>query len=433
LNRLPQRTLSAEARLSGNGLHTGKPASIVFKPAPAGSGIRFFKDGKPVAGPGRSRLGDGSSDSLRCSSLGADGARILTVEHLLASLSGLGITNLDVFVQGDEVPALDGSAAEFVKLFTKTGLTEQSGQVEFYRIREPIFCYDNLKSIAIHPAEEFSVSYVLDYEHPHLRDQKVDFTLTPGVFEREIAPSRTFCTEKEALELPKHGIGLGATPANTLVVKDDGSHVQGLRFPDECARHKVLDIVGDLSLLGFPVLGRVVGIRSGHALNLQLVEAILKQRSGQVGKEAGADLMKLPIEIDGVKAILPHREPFLFVDRIIEMTDKRIVGTKKLTGKEAFFGGHFPARPVMPGVLMIEALAQAGGIFLLGPPERRGKIAYLVSVNEARFRRVVSPGDELRLEVEILKFKSRIGLVKGVAKVGSEIACEAEIMFSLAD
>ena len=175
-------------------------------------------------------------------------------------------------------------------------------------------------------------------------------------------------------------------------------------------------------LLGFPVLGRVAGLRSGHSLNQKLVEAIRAQKEN-----------KLPIDTEGIKKILPHREPFLFVDRIVEMTDKTIVGIKKLTGKEEFFKGHFPQKPVMPGVLMVEALAQTGGVLMLSKPEHRGKIAYLASVNEARFRRVVSPGEELRLEVEILKFKSRVGMVRGIAKVGEEVACEAEIMFSLAD
>ena len=416
-----QKTLANVGRLSGIGLHTGKPCTVIFRPAGPGEGIRFFQDGKPAAELGFQQQG-ASAESLRCSAIGDGERRILTVEHLLASLRGLGLTNVSIDVDGPEIPGLDGSALPFVNLFKELGIVEQKAVSDFYRITEPIFCYDKLKSIAIYPADEFSIGYVLDYEHPYLKNQKVDFVLSPETFEREIAPSRTFCTEKEARELPGQGFGLGADAGNTLVVFEDGSHQSSLRFPDECARHKVLDILGDFMLLGFPVLGRVTGLRSGHGLNQKLVEAIRVQKEN-----------KLPIDTEGIKKILPHREPFLFVDRILEMTDKTIVGIKKLTGKEEFFKGHFPQRPVMPGVLMVEALAQTGGVLMLSKPEHRGKIAYLASVNEARFRRVVSPGEELRLEVEILKFKSRVGMVRGVAKVGDEVACEAEIMFSLAD
>lgn len=419
----PQKTLRVPGRLSGAGLHTGRPCAVSFRPAGPGVGVRFFRDGRPIL-----RLGEeeppleGTGVSLRCSSIGQGPERVLTVEHLLACLGGLGLTNLEIEVEGPELPALDGSALPYVTFFRELGIVEQSPNVEFYRITEPIFCYDNRKSIAIYPAQEFSVSYVLDYEHPYLRNEKVDFTLSPETFESQIAPSRTFCTEKEALELPKQGFGLGADDGNTLIVREDGSHKSGLRFADECARHKVLDILGDFTLLGFPVLGRVVGLRSGHTLNRKLVRAIRAQRGGSV-----------PLELDDIKKILPHREPFLLVDRILEISEKHVVGVRRLTGEEEFFKGHFPGRPVMPGVLMIEALAQTGGVLMLSQRENQGKIAYLAAVNAARFRRVVVPGEELRLEAEVLRLKSRIGLIKGVAKVGNEVACEAEILFSMAD
>jgi len=415
-----QKTIGGTGCLSGTGLHTGKACSVTFKPAAPGSGIRFLRGGKSVADlrDARPHLQDG----LRCSALGEGERRILTVEHVLACLNGLGITNLDVEVEGPELPGLDGSALPFARLFQELGLVEQRIPADVYRVKEPIVCYDKLKSIAIYPAEEFSVSYVLDYEHPHLKDQKVDFSLGPETFVKEIAPARTFCTEKEARELPKMGFGLGADADNTLIVRDDGSHRTGMRFQDECARHKVLDILGDLMLLGYPVVGRVVGLRSGHTLNQKLVEAIRSQRGSS-----------LTLETEDIKKILPHREPFLFVDRIIEMSERRVVGIKKLTGKEEFFKGHFPQRPVMPGVLMLEALAQVGGVLMLAQRENQGKIAYLASVSSARFRRVVVPGEELRLEVDVMKLKSRIGLIKGVAKVGQETACEAEILFSLAE
>ncbi len=418
-----QRTIQKEGVLSGIGLHTGKNVQLTCKPAQVSEGIRFYRAGKLISDLAQDTTSFVSGGSLRCSSIGRGDDKILTVEHLLAALRGLGITNIRIDVEGPEVPGMDGSALPFVLFFKKLGLQDQSEATQFYRVREPIFCYDKGKSICILPADEFSVSYVLDYDHPHLKDQKVDFALTPDVFEKEIAPSRTFCTENEALEVPKHGLGLGANAENTLIVKTDGSHLKQLRYPDECARHKVLDILGDFNLLGFPVLGRVVAIRSGHSLNQQLVQAIKKQR----------DAMKMPMELEQIKKILPHRYPFLLVDRILEMSDRRIVGLKNVSGAEPFFQGHFPQRPVMPGVLMIEALAQVGGVLMLVNPENQGKMAYLASVKEARFRRLVVPGDQLRLEVDIVKYKSRVGLIKAIAKVGDEVACEAEMMFSMAD
>ncbi len=276
-----QKTLEKTGRISGTGLHTGKPCTLTFRPAPPDGGLHFFLNGKAVADLGRPSQETPSNGSLRCSQIGEGDVRILTVEHLLASLRGLGITNLIVEADGPEVPGMDGSALPFVKLFRELGVVEQAKAAEFYRITEPIFCYDNLRSICIYPADELSVSYTLGYDHPYLRDQKVDFVLTPEVFENEIAPARTFCTDKETKELQKSGFGLGATSENTLVVRDDGSHRGKLRFPDECARHKALDILGDLTLVGFSVLGRVVGLRSGHALNQKLVMKIRAHKEGR--------------------------------------------------------------------------------------------------------------------------------------------------------
>ena len=273
-----QKTIAREGRIEGIGLHTGEFCTLLLKPAPVDSGIRFLREGQWVGRLCADGAPGFSADSLRCSYIGDEKNRILTVEHLLASLSGLGITNLEVDVRGKEIPGMDGSALPFVECFKRLGVVDQGKPADLYKISEPIFCHDKQKAIAIYPADSFSVSYVLDYEHPYLRGQKVDFTLSPEIFEKEIAPSRTFCTDAEAPELKKHGFGLGASRENTLVITEDGSHVSGQRFEDECARHKVLDILGDLNLLGFPVLGRVVAIRSGHTLNRQLVQAIKKQR-----------------------------------------------------------------------------------------------------------------------------------------------------------
>ena len=274
-----QKTIQRSGTLTGIGLHTGLSCSLTFRSAQTDTGIRFYLNGDSAPAVLSVPEGPVLTGSLRCSRIGVGSKQLLTVEHLLASFRGLGLTNLIVEADGPEVPGMDGSALPFMKFLKGLGIEEQARSVEFYRITEPIFCYDNLRSICVYPAEELSVSYTLDYPHPYLKDQTVDFILTPDVFESQIAPSRTFCTDKEAQELTKRGFGLGATQENTVVVYEDGSHRSALRFPDECARHKVLDILGDLQLAGFPILGRIIGLRSGHALNQNLVRAIIQQKN----------------------------------------------------------------------------------------------------------------------------------------------------------
>ena len=266
-----QCTVSREGTLSGVGLHTGREARVRLLPAPPDHGIRFFKRGRSVM-----PKDDGGS---RCTSVGGGEDRIQTVEHLVAPLSGLGVTNAAVHVDGDEVPVADGSAVPFIELLRQSGLEDQIKPAPSFRIREPIFCHEGKAALCAYPSEAFSVAYTLDYEQQALlSDQRVEFMLTPEVFEREIAPARTFCTEEEADGLKRSGFGLGGNYENTLVMSQTGPVRNRLRFPDECARHKVLDLIGDLGLLGFRVVGKVVGLRSGHSLNHKLTEAIRRQR-----------------------------------------------------------------------------------------------------------------------------------------------------------
>ncbi len=283
-----QKTLAREGTMEGIGLHTGERSRVAFKPAPPGSSVQIFKNGVRVL------TGDNSSSeatvragqSLRCTSIGEAQNQIQTIEHLLAALAGLEITNVRIDVSGSEIPGLDGSALPFVQFLKSLGLAEQQEPREVFRLREPLFCHEEGKAIAAYPAEDFSVAYILDYPHPFLRDQKADFVVTPEVFEKEIAPARTFCTEEEAREIRKLGLGLGANFENTLVISEKGAVHNTLRFDNECARHKVLDILGDLNLLGFALEARIVAIRSGHALNHQLASAIAAQRNGTQQKRA---------------------------------------------------------------------------------------------------------------------------------------------------
>jgi len=275
-----QKTISCEGALSGKGLHTGQTSQVFFKPAPACTGVKFFHQGEPLdilPRPGAGQTFD-SEQGARCTVVGLGKHQVKTIEHLFAALSGLGISNIEIHADGPEIPGLDGSALPWVTLFKSLGIRSQDVPREVYRIREPLFCYEANKAIAIYPSKEFRIAYVLDYPHPDLRGQKADFVVTPEIFETEIAPARTFCMGDEALVLKKHGFGLGADYQNTLVFGEKGLIQNRLRFKDECARHKVLDILGDLSLLGFSLVGRVVGVRSGHRLNAKLAEAISAQR-----------------------------------------------------------------------------------------------------------------------------------------------------------
>ncbi len=266
-----EKTVARSGGLEGIGIHSGKISKMDARPLGAGSGIQFYRQGRRVEGWVR--------ENRRCTALGTPGRdEILTVEHLLAACAGLGVCNLRVDVEGPEIPALDSSAAPFVRFFKNLGIEEQSKPRDFFKPAEPIFCYDNTSALVVYPAERFSVAYVLDYDHPQLRNQPVHFEITQETFEREIAPARTFCTEDEAKVLRQQGFGLGASFDNVVVMADMGCVNGTLRFPDECARHKVLDLVGDLALLGVALLGRVVGIRSGHYLNRMLVQKILSEK-----------------------------------------------------------------------------------------------------------------------------------------------------------
>ena len=436
-----QSTITREGSISGIGIHSGEKSAVFFRPAPVDTGIQFFRNGARIHSLKTGNPAAPIFEGQRRTSLKSNESQIETVEHVLAALTGLEISNIEIHVDGSEMPALDGSALPFVRLFNELKIAGQRAPREYYRVTEPIFCCDETMggAIAVYPADEFSVAYVLDYKHPFLGRQKVDFTLSPGLFESEIAPARTFCTQEETAELRRQGFGLGAGLENTLVIGARGVVGNQFRFADECARHKVLDILGDLALLGFPILGRVVGLRSGHALNRKLVEQLFAQRKNT---QRGAMDTKNKKEVDAqpyvmgfeeIKKVLPHRYPFLLVDRILELKDMSAVGIKNISGSEPFFQGHFPDKPVMPGVLMVEALAQVGGVLMLSKSENKGKLAYLASINDARFRKMVVPGDQLRLEIEVVKMKSKIGLVRGRATVKGEEVCSAEIMFSLGD
>ena len=435
---MKQRTIKKEVKLGGRGLHTGHAVNICFKPARANEGIVF----KRVDMPGQPfvKLGDIAvvlgGDAGRYSALKVGDGQIYTIEHLMSALAGLGIDNILIEIDSDEVPGFDGSAVEYVKVFKLAGLVDLEADKQYFEIKEPVCVSKNGASVMIVPADDFKVSYALEYPHPMLRSS-VTFAVTPDVFERDIAPCRTFCLKEEADALLAKGLGQGANHDNTLVFGPEGVVKNSVHFPDEPARHKLLDCIGDLYLTGLAFKGHVFAFKSGHNLNRELLKKVVEQRTRYGSKRELSRIERKDgegMDVRGIMNIIPHRYPFLLVDRILEIVPgKRAVAIKNVTMNEAFFQGHFPVRPVMPGVLMVEAMAQVVGVTMLSNPELRGKLAFFMSVDSVKFRKVVEPGDQVVMEVEIVKARSRIAQAKGTCKVDGQVVCEAEMGFAFGE
>ncbi len=435
-----QRTIAKEIKVSGVGLHTAGKVTMTFKPAPEHSGIIFIRTDLPARPVIKAAV-----DSLlypfssqRRTSIGADGVAIHTIEHLMAALSGLGIDNLIIEIDSDEIPGLDGSSINFIESLQAAGIHSQSGLRGYFSVKEPLAVEEEGSSITILPANEFKVSYTLSYDHPLLRGQFLEVALNEESFIKELASARTFCLEDEASKLKEQGLGCGADYHNTLVIGKNGVIKNKLRFEDEFVRHKMLDLIGDLSLLGQPLKGHVIAIKSGHMLNLKLLRKIDQQRKRLLSGGIAAGPKRIDSDgtlcVEQIMGILPHREPFLFVDRITHLEKgKRATGIKNVTINDYFFKGHFPGRPVMPGVIILEAMAQVGGVMMLAPDENRGKLAFFMAINNVKFRKTVVPGDQLVFEVEAGRIKARTGQVFAKAYVDGKIVCEAELMFALAD
>ena len=401
----------------------GEPVTLTFRPAPADHGIVFHRTDLPDEPIVQVCSDNYHAVIPRCTSLRAGDAEVNSVEHLLSAFAGVGVDNVQVDIDASECPALDGSALPYVEILQQAEIVQQDAPRAPIQLKDPFAVYDEDKQLILLPADSLQVSVV--YDHPKLPPQVATLTIDPETYMNEIAPARSFCFADEIELLRGQGIGKGASYDNVLVIEDDGSTSSELRFADEFVRHKMLDLIGDLYLGGKLPQAQVVALKSGHALHAQLILSMA---------ENGLIQQQKPIEIMDILEVLPHRYPMCMVDRIIEVEyGKRAVGIKNLSFNEPFFQGHFPQQPVMPGVLQMEALAQLGAWLLLKELGAEGQVGYFVSIKDAKFRRPVIPGDQLRLEIEILRRRRTWARLGGKAYVGDQLAAEGELSIALGE
>jgi UDP-3-O-[3-hydroxymyristoyl] N-acetylglucosamine deacetylase/3-hydroxyacyl-[acyl-carrier-protein] dehydratase len=423
----PRRTVRGTASLEGVGIHTGARTRVTFRGASPGEGVVFRRSDLEGAPSIPARLTSVSATERR-TTLANGKAEVHTVEHLLAAVIALEIDDLVIEVTGPEPPILDGSFQPYVEALRKAHPVEHGGEAEEFVVLSAFSVAEGEASYLVGPAPRLELSTTIEFPHPLIGRQSASFAISEDVFAKELAPARTFGFVHEVEALRAKGLISGGTTDNAIVLDDTKVVGTTLRWPDEFVRHKAADVLGDLALLGGRIRAHIVATKPSHRGNVALGRAI-RQRVALRGAP--------PMDVRRIIEVMPHRYPFLLVDRIVEIEEtKRIVGIKNVTINEPFFQGHFPGHPIMPGVLIIEAMAQVGGLLIMSlanADDHHSKVVYFMALDSVKFRRPVMPGDQLRMEVEMLKFGGRTARMKGQAFVDGALVCEAEMMATIVD
>ncbi len=459
-----QQTIEKPVSYQGVGLHSGKPVVMRFCPAGINTGIQFAR----VDLPDHPRIQadiDHVVDVSRGTNLGNGQFRVSTVEHVLSALAGLQIDNIIVELDSEEAPMGDGSALPVVEVLLSAGIVEQDSPKDYLVVEETISYSDKERGvdIVVLPSDAFRITYMIDYRNPALGTQYTSMYSLDEEFIKEYAPARTFGFLSEVEFLREKGLIQGGNLKNAIVIvdkevdekeltyfkklfaiedrvfagKNGTMNNVKLRFENEFVRHKTLDLIGDLYLLGVPLQAHVLAARSGHAANVELVKKIrhVYAKKRIVGRYQERITKDFLLDINAIQKIMPHRYPCLLVDRILDMEPgKRVTGLKNVTINEPFFNGHFPGRPIMPGVLIVEAMAQVGGVLLLNTllePEK--KLVLFIGIDGVRFRKPVVPGDQLHFELEMLKMRQNTCKMQGKAFVSGDLVAEATLMATVVD
>ncbi|WPJ94528.1 bifunctional UDP-3-O-[3-hydroxymyristoyl] N-acetylglucosamine deacetylase/3-hydroxyacyl-ACP dehydratase [Coraliomargarita algicola] len=443
---MKQRTILREVSIKGKSLHTGEEVNLTLKPAPENTGVVFRRIdlfGKPELKP----LIDLVDDLVRSTTIADGHAKVHTIEHVLSALSGCGVDNVVIEMDASEPPILDGSAKHFVNLIQQAEPVEQDAEREYFVLEEPVSVTRGNSSIIALPHNGFRITCT-SADDRGIHTQHLSLDIDPETYIAQVAPARTFTIYEDIEELLKLGKIKGGSLDSAIVIKGDKIvSKEPLRFKDEFVRHKMLDIVGDITLVGMPIKAHIVGVRPGHALNAELSKVLrkkllekikgTKQRKEERKKKlVSVDAAETVMDIRRVLDILPHRYPFVMIDRVIEIvSEDELVALKNVTINEPYFQGHYPGRPVMPGVLQIEAMAQAAGVLLLRKlPVEQNKIAFFMSVDKVKFRQAVEPGDSVEIRVKLVKIRgNKIATATGQCTVGGKVVSSAELMFMLAD
>ena len=451
---LNQQTLAGQARFSGIGLHSGNKVNLAFLPAPPNTGIRFRR--VDLAGqPEIEAVVENVSDTNRSTTLSKGNIKLHTVEHVLAAFAGAGIDNAIVELDVSEPPIADGSSLQYSQMIEEAGIAAQDEPREIYQLEAPIELQNGDTHMTAFPHDRLKVTCTSAGENGRFT-QLFSAEISPETWRNEISSARTFCYYEEIEHLYKNGLIKGGSLENAIVIRDDAVLTnEPLRYPDEFVRHKILDIIGDLSLIGQPIGAHIVAVCPSHSANCEMARRIVaqKNRRAQVARtfappaekvqqpkvavEPGAAesivLDGAQLDVNQIMKVLPHRYPFLMVDRVISIDGNHIVAQKNVSVNAPYFEGHFPDHPIMPGVMQLEAIAQVAGILMLKKAENFGKLAYFMAAENVKWRKPVLPGDILTIDVELTKSRGKIGKAIGKCLVNGEEVSGALITFMLVD